>query len=393
MRRNHANVYYDSEDEMVSEEINYDLIGHDNDTLIDKLVTIADQLGSRALVFTLLRNTPNFTFDQIFEAVGPSLENTVVFCSDAGMNCTNITKFKAGHFSKCFDYATSQNNTRNTVSDEGISNAITLSLMSGLQLSSVAFQQFSNSINEHPLFENTFEPLSADGFRLMLSSPGVLPDIGQQGVDISTGQSTLIAITGKEVIRLPEPYSSCVDKDYELEMLRENVKGSLKQTPLRDRQSTYAQQDCRSACLQRIIWAKCHCLDLQSRLPFGDVGDSLLCGALGSDEMKMLMNPRDDQIDCFTNLTELSSAKCGFLHKIIEDLSCMKSVKYDFIDKKQLPEFKCSCPPPCYSYEYEMSISSSRWPAAGPEMHAAYRKLVLEARLKDFEEFPEDYPK
>ena len=386
-RRINANEYfYDLEDGETDNVQN----GLGNNTLVDKLVSIVDQLGSRALLFTLLRNTPNITFGEIFEKVGPDLDNTVVYCSNAGMNCTNVTKFHAGQFSKCFDYSTSQNNTRNTVSDEGIINGLTLLLMSGVQLASVAFRQHSDLIYDHPFFQNTLLPIAADGFRLMVSTPGVQPDLDQQGIDISPGQSTLIAITGKEIIRLPWPYSECTEQDYELQLLRKIVaSSSLSYTPVSvDRKSTYTQQDCRSACLQRIIWNECHCLDLQSRLPFGEGEEHLLCGAVGLEEMAMLMEPSDDQLNCFRDLNELGSAKCSFLNKLINDLACVKNAKYNFVERRNLPGYQCSCPPACHSYEYQMSLSESPWPAAGLETHSAYRKLVVNGKWKHFTNFP-----
>ncbi len=43
------------------------------------------------------------------------------------------------------------------------------------------------------------------------------------GIDVSPGYSTLIALSGKETIRLPAPYSDCVNSDAELQLLREAV--------------------------------------------------------------------------------------------------------------------------------------------------------------------------
>ena len=37
---------------------------------------------------------------------------------------------------------------------------------------------------------------------------------------------------------------------------------------------------------------------------------------------------------------------------------------------------QCSCPPACHSYDYELSMSSSPWPAGGPETQSAYHDLI-----------------
>ncbi len=37
---------------------------------------------------------------------------------------------------------------------------------------------------------------------------------------------------------------------------------------------------------------------------------------------------------CFKELSELLSDRCGFLHKIIQDLHCVNNVKHSFAQKK-----------------------------------------------------------
>ncbi len=84
--------------------------------------------------------------------------------------------------------------------DEGLHNGVTLILMSGTQLASVNLKE-SQRLIVIPGFQNTFTPLSSDGFRLMINGPGVMPNIDHQGIHIAPGFSTLIDISGKEIIR------------------------------------------------------------------------------------------------------------------------------------------------------------------------------------------------
>ncbi len=45
----------------------------------------------------------------------------------------------------------------------------------------------------------------------------------------------------------------------------------------------------------------------------------------------------------------------------------------------------CDCPSACHSYEYDLSISQSAWPATGIETDTAYVKLIEQGLIKDFE--------
>ena len=354
-----------------------------NSDLLKKLIFIKGEMGRKPLTFTLLRNVPNTTFEQIFEELGPSLEDTIRYCKNAGMRCSNITKVHSALFPKCFVYATQENKTSNEVSDEGLDNGVSMVLMSGIRLAARAFTNYSNSIYRNPVFQNTWLPFSADGIRLIIHRPGVTPNIDQQGINLSPSQSTLIAITGKEVIRKPWPYSSrCTTTDYELEKLRKSVAQAMDQDSNssiteEDDMSTYTQQDCRSACLQHQIWKTCNCLDIKARLPFSKRNNKLLCGALKEGHTEMLFNPeKHGTQDCIKKASELISNKCSYLHKIINDLACVKQVREEFTKRKIRGETGCICPSPCYSYQYISSISQASWPAPGPETHAAYRNLV-----------------
>ncbi len=138
--------------------------------------------------------------------------------------------------------------------------------------------------------------------------------------------------------------------------------------------STYTQQDCRSACLQRAIWTNCHCLDLESKLPFEDLDGSLLCGFLSRSDMKIFLQlNKYNKTACIRNATQLISQKCNFLHKLINDLACVEDVK-----EKHILQPDCNCPAPCYRYDYEVSVTQTPWPEAGFEMNAAYVTLVLQ---------------
>ena len=248
----------------------------------------------------------------------------------------------------------------------------------GVHLASVGLQENRHSL---PFFTNTLSPFSANGMRLLITSPGVQPSIDNQGIDISPGQSTLIALTGKETTRLPWPYSECTNTDYELSRLRQSVVQKLGYTPessIADNQSTYTQQDCRSACVQQYIWQECHCLDLESRLPFENMEGNLMCGALAKSEMHMFLEEaKFNRKRCVMSVEELASGKCSFLHKLINDIACAHRAKRKYTNQKALGQVTCNCPPACHTYDYDVSISVTPWPADGFEMESAYETLVI----------------
>ena len=361
-------------------------------TLIDKFNSIAEDLGSNAVAFTLLRNIPNMTFKKIFDKVGTSLNQTIRFCSNAGEKCTNIQEVHSSYFPKCFRYGTGGNGNGTTVSDEGITAGLTLIFMTGAQLASVGAQKYLEIIMQDtygempmpslPLFQNTFFPSSANGMRLLINRQGVPASLEQHGIDISPGSYTLIGLTGKEIIRLAWPYSECTETDNEMRLLKQSITEPFGDVPSNDigeqnEDHTYTQQDCRSACLQRAIWGKCGCLDVQNRLPYENIAGSLLCGTLKQDQMEMFLKPDiHNTKGCLENIDDLISDKCSFLHKMINELACVKQVTEEFSKKKLSGDAECDCPPACYTYSYDISLSESVWPAEGFESMAAFSKLI-----------------
>ncbi len=346
-----------------------------------KLYGLTDPLGGKPLVYTLLGNIPDLTFDDIFEELGPRKEDTIKYCNNAGQACnmTSMRKVSSGQFPICFEYAVQENKESHLMSDEGISSGVTFILNTASIATDIFLQTY-----EEPFpfagFQNAFNPTSADGFRLLINSPGEAANIDQKGINISPGLSTMIAISGKETIRLSEPHGTCTQTDYELNLLKEKTKtflGQMLETFDKDTYSTYSAQDCRSACLQSLVLDQCKCLDVESKLPFRHL-NNILCGTFNQTGMEILLNPEVyDKEECFTDVTELAySTKCTFIHKMIDDLACVAAVKKRFREETASGEIQCLCPPACHSYEYDLSISQSPWPARGAETEAAYHDLV-----------------
>ncbi len=374
-----------------------------------KLCSIRKYLWSRKLAFVLLRNVPNVPFDEIFRELGPSLHDTIKYCSNDGVSCENITKVSFGEFPNCFAYDMQKSNE---LSDEGIAQGVTMVLLSGNELGSLGLTLPDNiwvtdAINHLsgqqviyrtlPGFQNTYLPSSSDGMRLSLNTPGVMADIEKSGIEISPGYFTLVSIRGKEVIKLPEPHGACTSVDKELQLLRLSVAESLNHhgniqnnSEKTDDHFSYSEQDCRSACLQRKIWRKCKCLDLKAKILFPNMDGDLLCGTLGKAGTEMIYSRESNSylIDCL-RFPEglLNNDKCTIFYKIINDLACAKEVTEVFNKDKLSGKSECDCAPPCYSYEYIVTTSQSPWPSPGFETEAAYNELANLDRFRWFKEY------
>ncbi len=353
--------------------------------LIHNLQPAGNMMSSKSVMYTLLHNIPNKTFNDIFASVGASLEHTIQYCNNAGSKCNNIKRMHTSLFPVCYQYDMLDSRPGPKVSDEGLSNGVSMVLSSSVGfaskvLESVDINQLGKS--SFSIFNSSYMPLSANGIRLTITSPGVQPSIDDGGFDVSPGQSTLISITGKEIIRQPAPFSDCSTIDYELNKLRESVNDHLGYTrgsSSKDEGTTYTQKACRSACLQNFIWNQCRCLYLEARLPYHDVNGSLLCGALSPTGMENFFKLPDmefDAVNCVQDPNALITETCKFIHPLINDLACVYRAKEEFIQDKNDGKLDCQCPPACYSYDYDISISQTPWPSDGYEMLAAYQNLV-----------------
>ncbi len=342
------------------------------------------RIADKDILFTLLTNTPNMTFDQIFDKVGGNQDDIIKECLTGRIMCNNFkpTAISSRLFPRCFQYAASRAKIA-TGFDDGISKGITFILMTPAKLMSLAYNISVKNIPNQHLFMNPESPLSSNGMRLTISHPATNPNIDDEGLDISPGFHTVVALTAKEIIRLPWPYSDCTHVDYEMQKLRKLLKralGFVTTNNPAENNSAYSQQACRASCLQRLIFEECNCLDTEARLPFNDIDPTHFCMVLPLHEVDMFLEPeRYDKLGCFKDPGELLSKNCSFLHKIINDLACVDRVKVKFAVTKLRGNSDCDCPPACYTYEYQVSASQSLWPAPGYDMSYIW-DLIIDLR-------------
>ncbi len=365
----------------------------ENSTIYEKLALIHSELSERYTLTPLLMNSPYVDYWDIMENISPDAtpKETLRYCSNSGLECQKFKPYTHSHFHRCFEYVISNDKTNNEMFAQGVNNGVTFVFFTGARLAAHALNQ--SSLWLMPGWEHTFMPSAAvDGVRLVIENPNIVVDPFHRGTDIPPGFSTLIGVTGRQVLKLSSPYSDCVTVDPELLLLHETLARDIpdiaeKLSESKMAKSSYSPIRCRSACLQKIIWSECQCLDPRLQMPV--LLPSMLCGAPGKNttHARMFFNPEQfGREHCFESNGEfLASEECSFLHNIISSLACAKGVK--LIHAKQENEHRqtCSCPSQCQSYEYDLSFSHSVWPSPGIETDTAYVKLIKNDLAKQYE--------
>ena len=139
--------------------------------------------------------------------------------------------------------------------------------------------------------EGTMLPSAgAHGIRLVIDRPDVIPDPSMNGIDIPPGFTTLIGIKGREIKRLHKPYSDCSEENKEINRLVKIVENEMNiskddNSSIETWRTAYQVVDCRGACLNRLIFEQCNCLDLSLNMPVVDA--SLLCANPGEGGKKL----------------------------------------------------------------------------------------------------------
>ena len=78
-----------------------------------------------------------------------------------------------------------------------------------------------------------------------------------------------------------------------------------------------------------------------------------------------------------------------FLGQLFTDIKCVMDVLHmqDHKGNEEETIFKCNCPVPCFSRDYEMRAGISRWPSPGPETNVAYMNIVKDGLIPELEKF------
>nr|QZK27839.1 amiloride-sensitive cation channel [Cupiennius salei] len=210
----------------------------------------------------------------------------ITSCTFNGESCSvgNFTEFKSIQFGNCFTFNRVYGKNGSTLQTPYIGPN------SGLEISL-------------SLDSDSYAPITPSiGARVVIHESDVDPNPEDNGINISPGYETSLALQQTSIYRLPEPY-------------RDKCKQYKGEKP-----SERNQVSCIANCMQNINLHECDCVD-----PFMPTDPSMpLC-----------------------DLRNRTTVCC------LDDV--MKSFSEDNIS--------CSCPLPCKSTDYEMTISTAEWPS------------------------------
>lgn len=217
---------------------------------------------------------------------GHQLRDFIVNCSFNDEPCyeDNFSYFQNLKYGNCYTFNKRENNS------DTILNTSFVGIMSGLDiildLDPEMYLHTTNSIGARIIIHNSSED----------------PNPEEEGLNISPGFETSLAIKQSCIRRLPAPYKDrCIYYGTE-----KSVRGNN-------------QDDCIRSCIQELNQARCLCID--PTLP-----------------------PFEDYKQC--NMTNATTACC--LDNVLEHLA--------------IHGLPCECPLPCFSTRYDLRMSSAIWP-------------------------------
>ncbi len=356
--------------------------------LLDRWSEVKSDLLQRWLFTTLLTKPSRNTFAQFRRLLllKDKVNETAVYCGTHSGKCNlgYIRPFIGVDHLNCFSYNVNERKNWVESTAQGMENGITFIFMTGSKLLASGLDK--NLTVKIPGYSNVYSATAgSEGIQVIIHAPSQSPMPNLDGVNIAPGMSTDIGITSRENIRLPSPYGECTTTNFEKELLVKSVRAELGFEPeagagmLATRYTTGA---CRTACLLRHIWEHCRCLLMSGSLPF--FNSSLSCGQL--DNNVLFDRSEGAHNSCF-DLDRMTKEPCKEkLEKLFDDLHCVRRV----LSRQKLEtehSFKCHCPMPCHSEEYDLTIGTSRWPSPGPELDSAYISIVLHKIVPYFRQF------
>jgi len=159
------------------------------------------------------------------------------------------------------------------------------------------------------------------GVRIIVHSrtSETFPD--DEGIDVSAGQQTNVAILKQSIKRLEEPYSKCFNSN----SLNWNQNNVLKFMKDYYQTEEYSQDYCFKVCQQLFILSKCCCYDLKFPLKF---------------------NPNDEYRQCSTS----------------QDINCVVRAEEKFIKNNAATDCFNKCGVECDTVIYDLVTSFANYP-------------------------------
>ncbi len=214
-----------------------------NTRKLTELKWLKDELMSEHVFMSLLGEDSEKYFWQ---------KNLIQLCKKEDMPCYNFTQkhFTLAHtYQRCAYFDMHADNSIDEASSQGISNGLTLVLMTENNL----FRAALNSSVDHPIpGMNSVMATNGGikGVRFIPNEPGIFLDTPDLfGVDLPPGMSATIGLTAQRIHHLPHPYTNCSRENPEIKLLMEAVQKKLgKDTPKQGEgmiKGTYSLSRCR----------------------------------------------------------------------------------------------------------------------------------------------------
>lgn len=265
-----------------------------SDIAISERINKASCLGDSNVVTDInFRNRIAFTakYSQLDlssrQRFGHQFKDLIRSCSFNGEPCTwdYFSYFQSLKYGNCYSF------NRFSIEGDIVLKTSSVGVMSGLEL----------TLNFDP--ENYLPVTSSVGARIIIHDPRDDPSPEEEGMNISPGFETTLAMKQRSVSRLPAPYKDhCVHYGED-----KAVRGNNR-------------NECVKFCIQEDNYARCSCTD----------------PALPSFKKYRHCNMTDTNETCCLN--------SAFNHMAIDGLPC-------------------NCPLPCFSTAYDVRLSTALWPS------------------------------
>lgn len=162
------------------------------------------------------------------------------------------------------------------------------------------------------------------GMRIVIHNQSIVPFIDEEGIDVSAGFQTNIAIKKTIISRLSEPYSNCVEEYSSEKNLQNNE--MFKYLKNYFNMGNYTQKYCQKACFQKFIIANCGCFDYRFPTPLSNLGAR----------------------PCVTD----------------DEIVCLQNIQTSFHSGTGATDCNKNCSLECNQVLYETAISTAKYPSS-----------------------------
>lgn len=145
------------------------------------------------------------------------------------------------------------------------------------------------------------------GVRIIVHNQSSIPYPDEEGIDISTGQQTNVAVSRTFINRLGPPFSDCLF-DSGINSKVERSKTIQKMIDIYNL-TVYDQNSCLKVCLQEIIYEECRCFDWKLPLPTNPKLSTLNSGCKTDTQMKCIDYKENEY---YTNRIDSCEQDCPF---------------------------------------------------------------------------------